>query len=90
VLLGALAGAGEVNPDDGTGAVTLVALQYDFTVTGGTVGDMVPVLVHTHLDANVDPSGDPDNANAASASINLFGLSSVGGAVVSNGPGVDA
>ena len=64
-------------------------LQYTFTLTGGNVGDLVPVLVHTHMAGFVSPSNDPDFSNLVSTSVVLYGLSAVGGVVVSNGPRLD-
>ena len=75
---------------DRSGATAIVALQYDFAVTGGSVGDPVPVLVQSRLSTGVSESMDPSNSNAASASINLFGISGVGGAIINNGPGDSA
>ena len=86
VLLEGLAYADLVDPGDRSGTTAIVALQYDFAVTGGSVGDVVPVLVHSHLSTGVSASMDPNNSNIASASINLFGISGVGGAIINNGP----
>jgi len=86
VLLSANADAEGVDETDRSGATAIVALQYDFAVTGGSVGDSVPVLVQSRLSTGVSESMDPNNSNIASASINLFGISGVGGAIINNGP----
>jgi hypothetical protein len=88
VLLEGQVDAGLVDPGDRSGATAIVELQYDFTLTGGIVGDLVPILVHVHMITDVTPSGDPNNANIASATINLFGLSALGGSITDNGPSV--
>ena len=75
-----------VDPADRSGVTAVVALQYDFTLTGGNFGDLVPVLIHTSMSTDVGTSVDPNNANSASANIVVFGVSSVGGGIVSNGP----
>ena len=86
VLLTALADTALVDPGDRSGTTAIVALQYDFAVTGGIVGDPVPVLVRSRMSTGVSESMDPNNSNTASASINLFGISGVGGAIINNGP----
>ena len=63
-----------------TTAVAIAALQYDFTVTGGRVGDLVPVLVLSSLQAEVSGSPDPNQATAAAANIVVRALSPVSGA----------
>jgi hypothetical protein len=90
VLLAAQVDTGLLVAGDRSGATAIVALQYDFTLTGGRVGDLVPILVHTHMSTDVTPSEDPNNANSASAGINLFGLSGLGGNIINNGPGASA
>ena len=90
VLLTAEADATLVAPGDRSGATAIVALQYDFTVTGGSAGDLVPIEVLTSMFTDVTASDDPNNSNSASASIALFGISGPGGAIISNGPGVSA
>ena len=84
--LQAVADAALLDPGDGEAAEVIVALQYTFTVTGGNVGDPVPVVVETSLSTEVTGSGDADFTNLASASLNLYGLSAVGGGVISAGP----
>jgi hypothetical protein len=73
----------------GEAASVHLELQYTFTLTGGNVGDLVPVLVHTHMASFVSPSNNPDFSNLVSTSVGLYGLSAVGGGVVSNGPRLD-
>jgi len=90
VFLSASADAGSILPLDRSGAAAVAALQYDFVLTGGNVGDLVPVLVHTEMSTFVAPSLDPNNANVATANVALFGVTSPGGSVISNGPGTFA
>jgi MYXO-CTERM domain-containing protein len=90
VQLAGEADAASIDPADRSGATAIVALQYDFTVTGGSAGDLVPVLVQTSGFTDVTASDDPNNSNVASASIALFGISGVGGAIINNGPGDSA
>jgi len=81
-LLSASVNAANLDPvADGSAAVALAALQYDFTLTGGHVGDLVPVLVLTSLLTFADLSDDPNNANTASANIDVRSLSPVNGVV---------
>ncbi len=86
VLLTAQVNAGLVGSSQRNAAVAVVALEYWFTVTGGTPGDLVPILVHTQMTTDVTPSLDPNNANSASANVNLFGLSGPDGGIISTGP----
>ena len=79
VKLGAKAEADFGEEADRSGATAIVALQYDFTLTGGNPGDLVPLLVHTALHASVTPSEDLNNANSATALIDVFDLSAPGG-----------
>jgi len=90
VRLAGQADAGLVGAGDRSGATAIVDLQYDFTVSGGSVGDLVPIRVQAHMVTDVTPSDDANNANVASASINLFGLSALGGSVTGNGPAASA
>ena len=90
VQLAGQADAASIAPADRSGATAIVALQYDFTVTGGSAGDLVPIEVLTSMFTDVTASDDPNNSNSASASIALFGISGPGGAIISNGPGVSA
>lgn len=68
------------------GVQASVALQYSFTLTGGSPGDSVPIVVHSLMFTDASTSDDPNNANVASASINLFPLSGVGGSIIGSGP----
>jgi len=86
VLLTASVDAGVLDAGDKQAASAIVALQYTFTLTGGNVGDPVPVVVETNMFTDVSGSNDPDFTNIASASLNLYGLSAVGGGVISAGP----
>lgn len=63
-----------------TTAVAIAALQYDFTVSGGHAGDLVPVLVLSSLQAEVSGSPDPNQATAAAANLDVRALSPVAGA----------
>ena len=89
-FLSAVADAAGIEEDGFDAATAIAEFQYDFSVTGGNPGDPVPVLVLTSLEASVSESPDASNANSASAIVALFGLSSVGGTIVSNGPGTFA
>jgi hypothetical protein len=89
-FLSAAADAAGIEEDGFSAATAIAEFQYDFAVTGGNPGDPVPVLVLTSLEASASESPDASNANSASAIVALFGLSSVGGAIVSNGPGTFA
>lgn len=80
-LLSASVSTAGLEAADRTGFTALAALQYDFTLTGGNVGDLVPVLVLTGLHTSADPSDDPNNANTASANIDVRSLSPVSGVV---------
>jgi len=75
VKLGAKAEADFGEEADRSGATAIVALQYDFALTGGHPGDLVPILVHTSLHTDVTQSEDPNNSNSAAAVINVFSLS---------------
>jgi len=88
VLLTAQVDAGFLEAGDQEAASAIVALQYTFMLTGGSVGDHVPVLIETNISTDVTRSNDPDFTNIASASLNLYGLSAVGGGVISAGPRV--
>lgn len=90
VLLSANVDTTLVAQGDRNAAQAIVALQYSFTLTGGSPGDLVPVLVHTSMFTDVSPSDDPNNANVASANLNLFGLSAVGGSIIGSGPSANA
>jgi|SRR5215831_10947309 len=90
VLLRATADGALAGPFSGSGAGATVELAYDFTVHGGNPGDLVPVVVHTSMSTSVTPSLDPENANIASANVNLYGVSSVHGSIINNGPGTFA
>ena len=79
-VLSASVNAANLDPvADGSAAQALAALQYDFTVTGGHVGDLVPVLVLSRLQAAATGSEDPNNANSASANIVVRALSPASG-----------
>ena len=65
---------------EGAAAVALASMQYDFAVTGGHVGDLVPVLVLSSLQAEVSGSPDPNQATSAAANIVVRTLSPVSGA----------
>jgi hypothetical protein len=78
VKLGAKAEADFGEAADRSGATALAALQYDFRLTGGNPGDLVPILVHTSLHTNVTESQDFNNSNVASANIVVSSLSSPG------------
>lgn len=65
---------------EGAAAVALAAIQYDFAVTGGRVGDLVPVRVLSGLQAEVSGSPDPNQATSAAANIVVRSLSPVSGA----------
>ena len=78
-LLSAFADTVGLEAEDRSGTSALAALQYDFTLTWGNVGDLVPVLVQTSLLAFADLSDDPNNANSASANIVVRSLSPVSG-----------
>lgn len=86
VKLSASVSAQELDPGDRNAAAATAALQYDFNLTGGNVGDVVPIILVTTLHTSVDVSDDPNNANSASATFAEFGVSSPGGRIVSNGP----
>jgi len=90
VMLSASVLAADLEEGDHNGAVALAALQYDFILTGGNAGDVVPILMATNMHTSVDRSDDPNNSNTASANIAEFGVSSPGGGIVSNGPGTFA
>ncbi len=85
VLLSARADASQIPAANRWATSVTVDLQYDFTVTGGSLGDLVPVLVHTGMSTQVSPSLDSNNANAAEAALRLYGLSPTG-SIISSGP----
>jgi hypothetical protein len=86
VILTATVDVTDLEFGDRNAAVALAALQYDFILTGGNAGDVVPILLTTSLHTSVGPSDDPNNSNSASANFSVFGVSSPGGRIVSNGP----
>lgn len=90
VALSAEVDANGIDPGNRNGIVANVELQYSFTLTGGNPGDLVPVLVQTSMFTDVSSSDDPNNSNTASALLDLFALSGVGGRIIGNGPGVSA
>jgi hypothetical protein len=90
VLLTASVDAGPLDAGDRNAAAAVAALQYDFILTGGHVGDVVPIGMATNMHTSVDHSDDPNNANAASANVDVFFVSSPGGPIIGNGPGVFA
>jgi len=71
----------------GSAAMALAALQYDFTVTGGQVGDLVPVLVLTRMETQASTSDFPNDSNIASALIDVRALSPVSGVQSEDGAG---
>jgi hypothetical protein len=79
VLLQAVADASAMGSADRSGDSAIVELQYNFTLTGGTAGDDVPLLIHTIMNTSATASTDGNgNANIASAGLNLFGLACPG------------
>jgi len=86
VMLSASVNAADLEEGDRNAAVAIAALQYDFILTGGNASDVVPILLTTSLHTSVDTSNDPNNSNSASANFAVFGVSSPGGPIVSNGP----
>ena len=64
---------------DRSGSTAVAVLQYDFAVTGGNVGDLVPVLLLAHLETFASNSDDANNANVASANFFVRALSPVNG-----------
>jgi len=90
VMLSASVRAADLEEGDHNGATALAELQYDFILTGGNVGDVVPILMTTSLHTSVDMSTDPNNANIASATLDMFFVSSPGGPIVGSGPGTFA
>lgn len=84
----AQANAEDLEPNaHGSAALALAALQYDFTVTGGQVGDLVPVLVLTRMETQASTADDPNDANIASANIVVSALSPVSGVVSQDSAG---
>ena len=90
VKLTASVDAGPLDAGNGNGAVALAALQYDFILTGGNPGDLVPIGMATNMHTSVDHSDDPNNSNSASANVDVFFVSSPHGLIIGNGPGVFA
>lgn len=68
-------------------ALALAAVQYDFSVTGGQVGDLVPVLVLTRMETQASTSDDANDSNIASANIVVRALSPVNGVVSQDSAG---
>jgi len=72
----AQANAEEEEPNaHGSAAEALAAMQYDFTVTGGQPGDLVPVLVLTCMETQAGTSDFPNDSNIASALVDVRALS---------------